>query len=141
MLNQETLTLMYKDYEVLSFIVDYVNRPKIRIIKELEHFDLAPYGVSKDNDSNDMRLLRFFNSRKIAENRWDYDLIMKNVGCRDSFELAFKGHGLSLSNHYWFKRDGEDLKYDNINFFSNKWDDSLLERSLTANTKNLVSVI
>ena len=88
MKNQETLTLMYKDHEVLTFVVDYVNRPKIQIIKELDHFDLAPYGVKKDNDSNNMRLLRFFNSRKISENRWDYDLIIKNIGVRDSFELV-----------------------------------------------------
>jgi len=137
MLNQETLTLMYKDYEVLTFIVDYVDRPKIRIIKELEHFDLAPYGVSKGNESNNMRLLRFFNSRKISENRWDYDLIIKNIGCRDSFELAFKGHGLSLSNHYWFKREGEDLKYDDINFFSNKWDDSFARAVLNGKYEEL----
>ena len=137
MKNQETLTLMYKDYEVLTFVVDYVNRPKIRLIKELERFDLAPYGVEKDNDSNNMRLLRFFNSRKISENRWDYDLIIKNIGCRDSFELAFKGHGLSLSNHYWFKREGEDLKYEDINFFSNKWDDSFARAVLNGKYEEL----
>ena len=137
MKNQETLILMYKDYEVLSFEVDYVKRPKIKIIKELEHFDLAPYGVSKDNENNNTRLLRFFNSRKIAENRWDYDLIIKNTGVKDSFELAFKGHGLSLSNHYWFKRVGEDLKYDDINFFSNKWDDSFARAVISGKYEEL----
>ena len=38
--------------------------------------------------------------------------------------LSFKGHGLSLSNHYWYKKEGENLRYEDINFFTNKWDDS-----------------
>lgn len=137
MKNKETLILMYKDFEVLSFEVNYKSRPKIQILEELEHFDLAPYGIKKDNEKNNQILLRFFNSRKIAENRWDYDLIIKNVGCEDSFELAFKGHGLSLSNHYWFKRIGEELKYDDINFFSNKWDDSFARSVLNGKYEEL----
>lgn len=119
MMDKEKLILMYQDFEVLVFEVDYNNK-KIRIIKELEHFDKAPYGVK----NNEMRLARFFISRGIAPQRNDYKQILKATNCKDEFVLSFKGHGLSLANHYWFKREGEDLKYDDINFFNNKWDDS-----------------
>ena len=33
-------------------------------------------------------------------------------------DLLFKGHGLSLSNHYWFKKENEKPSYDDINFFT-----------------------
>lgn len=122
MKEKEKLTLMYKDFEVLTFEVDYANQ-NINILEKLEHFDKAPYGLNDDKESNRL-LFRFFNSRAIAFQRYDYDKIIKATNCENSFELSFKGHGLSLSNHYWFKREGEDLKYDDINFFTNKWDDT-----------------
>ena len=54
MLEKEILTLMYQDFEVLTFEVDY-KKERIRIIEKLEHFDKAPYGVIEDN----FRLMRF----------------------------------------------------------------------------------
>ena len=119
MLEKEILTLMYQDFEVLTFEVDY-KKERIRIIEKLEHFDKAPYGVTEDS----FKLMRFFNARSISAQRSDYEAILKATKCKSGFELSFKGHGLSLANHYWFKREGEDLKYGDINFFANKWDDT-----------------
>lgn len=123
-MEKEILKLMFKDYEVLIFEVDYIDS-NVKIIKKLDHFDLAPYEVKDRKDNIDLALLYFFNSRSIPPQRCYYDEIIKATKCRDGFELSFKGHGLSLNNHYWFKREGEEnLKYDQINFFTNKWDDS-----------------
>ena len=72
----EKLILMYKDFEVLSFKVDYVHR-KIEILEKLEHFDKAPYGVNCINDA-DARLFEFFNARAIAQQRADYEKIIKS---------------------------------------------------------------
>lgn len=122
MKEKEKLILMYRDFEVLSFEVDYDNC-RVTILKKLDRFDKAPYGIEK-SDHPDMSLLRFFNSRAIAAQRCDIARILKATGAKDEFELSFRGHGLSLSNHYWFKRENENLKYDDINFFSNGWDDT-----------------
>lgn len=122
MKRKERLTLMYKDYEVLSFLVDYKNN-KVTVLEKLEHFDKAPYGMTNKGVDINQILFRFFYSRMIPASRWDHQLILKNTGCSSSFELSFKGHGLSLSNHFWFKRKGENFKYKDINFFTNKWDD------------------
>ncbi len=111
---------MYKDYEVLRFSYDLDD---IKLVEKLEHFDKAPYGLDK-KDNIDMALFRFFNVRTIPFQRPGYEEILKATNCDSSLELSFKGHGLSLSNHYWFKREGENLKYDDINFFTNKWDDT-----------------
>ena len=122
MADKEKLTMMFKDDEVFSFEVDYKNQ-RVHFLQALEHFDKAPYGV-KNNEDKEIALIKFFNGRSISPCRIDYEKIIKTIGVENGYELAFKGHGLSLSNHYWFKRDGESLKYDEINFFKNGWDDT-----------------
>lgn len=139
MVKKEKLTLMFKDDEVLTFLVIYGKFLEIEIVEELEHFDKAPYGVvsAKDKKERDRALFKFFNARTIASPRWDYKDILKATGCKNAFELSFKGHGLSLTNNYWFKREGENLKYDDINFFTNKWDDSFARAVLAHDYKAL----
>lgn len=134
-MEKETLTLMFKDFEILLFEVDYKQRD-IHILKELEHYDKAPYGVGITQKAG-MSLFRFFNARIISPSRVDYEKIIKATGVKDSFELSFKGHGLSLSNHYWFKRNGENLKYDDISFFKNGWDDTFGKAVLSNNYEAL----
>ena len=115
---------MYKNDEVLSFSVEFRPKRQIHITKKLEHFEEAPYGVLHSRGDEDSALLRFFNARTIASQRYDYREIIKAVGCHDDFDLAFKGHGLSLTSQYWYKKEGENLRYEDINFFTNKWDDT-----------------
>ena len=136
---KEKFILMFKDYEVLSFVVIYGERDKIELLEELEYYDRAPYGMKKaENKEEANRILyRFFNARAIPCSRWDYDEIIKATGCKDSLRLIFKGHGLSLSNHYWFKKEGENLKYDDINFFTNKWDDTFARAVLSHDYEKL----
>ena len=124
---------MHKDYEVLSFKVDF-DKYHLEVIDKLEHFDLAPFDKG---DNINLELSNFFYRRTISSNRVDHDLIIQNTGCKNSLELSFKGHGLSLSNHYWFKKESEDLKYDDINFFANKWDDSFAKAVLNGDYESL----
>lgn len=121
---------MYKNYEVLSFSVSFKTKD-VYLIKKLKHFDKAPHGVLHHKGSIDDALSSYFLRRKIAEQRYDYQKILDATGCEDSFELSFKGHGLSLTNHYWFRKEDEKLRYEDINFFTNKWDDSFARAVLT----------
>ena len=54
--------LMYKNFEVLSFNVNY-KKHRVKVIKKLEHFDKAPNKMieAEDSDSLDMSLLRLIN--------------------------------------------------------------------------------
>jgi len=123
MKSAEKYILMFKNHKVLSFSVTF-NAFKATFLEKLKYFNEAPYGMNdKDADLN-LLLLRFFNLRSIAPQRWDYDQILKATGCKSEYDLLFRGHGLSLSDHYWFKKESENLKYEDINFFTNKWDDS-----------------
>ena len=114
---------MYKNYEVLSFSVDFRSY-KTTLIKKLEHFDMAPYGFDKEEKTIGLEIGWFFKKLSIPVFRSGYKEIMNATHSRNGMDLLFKGHGLSLSNHYWFKKENENLSYDDINFFTNKWDDS-----------------
>ena len=114
---------MLKDLEVLSFNVNFKSE-KFKLNGKLKHFDKAPFDINKSVEDINFSLYKFFNSRIIPPQREDYEQILKATGCKSSLELVFKGHGASLSNHYWFRKPEEKLSYEDINFFTNKWDDS-----------------
>lgn len=138
----EKYILMYQDDEVLSFEVTFGKRNQIKLLERLAHYDKAPYGINDDISEEERRwaLFKFFNGRTIPATRWDYQKILDNTGCKDEFELSFKGHGLSLTNHYWVRKEDEHLKYADINFFTNKWDDSFAKAVLSGNYEALKNV-
>ena len=137
MMNKDDkLILMYKDFEVLSFKAD-LEHSHFEVIDKLERFDLAPFQADQPDIDLNYYLSRFFHRRAISMYRRDYKLIIDNTHCKNNLELAFKGHGLSLMNHYWFKKEGEELKYDDINFFTNKWDDSFAKAVLNGDYEAL----
>ena len=115
--------LMHKDDQVLSF---EVSTDSLKVLDTTVDFAKAPFGMEEGMtlDELSLELRRFFNNLVIASQRQDYDEILKYTGVGNEFELMFKGHGLSLSNHYWFQKEGESLRYKDINFFDNGWDDS-----------------
>lgn len=118
--------LMFKDEEVLSFSISFGRRNKLEVKEKLAHFDRAPFGLEDNLTMEELsdKLSNFFYKRTIPPTRYGIEEILKATKCESSLELSFKGHGLSLSTHYWFKQKDENLKYDDINFFSNPWDDS-----------------
>ena len=124
---------MCRNDEICSFEAILGERTQIRFIEKRQHFDKAPYGIDRDAGADAINdgLLRFFNKRSLPAMRRDYMKILEFTGAKNSIDLVFRGHGLSLSDHYWFKREGEDLRYEDINFFTNKWDDSFARAVLS----------
>lgn len=139
---KEKYILMCQNDEVFSFEVIIGKSSDVILLEKLSHFDRAPYGIKKNIDSEKINnaVFRFFNSRTISPMRWDYEEILKNTGTENSFDLAFKGHGLSLFDHYWYKKEEENLRYEDINFFTNKWDDSFAKAVLNGNYSELKNV-
>lgn len=120
---KDVYILMFKDEEVLSFSVDF-RKSSVTFLRKLEHFDKAPYEISGDDHEIQTKLNYFFHHQRIPEFRHGYREILKATHAKNGFNLSFMGHGLSLTNHYWHKKKGENLRYADINFFTNKWDDS-----------------
>ena len=138
MRNIEKRILMYQDFEILSFEIDF-EKEAIRIIKKLAHFDKAPKIILECNDSEMMSiaLQRFIGRRYIPNSRTDYQEILEATGFSSGFELSFQAHGLAIFDHFWYKREGEELHYKDINFFTNKWDDSFAKAVLAQDYKAL----
>lgn len=138
----ERYILMHQNDEILSFEATFGECNGVRVIEWLGHFEKAPFGIKKESDEEEANtaLFHFLIKRTIAETRWDYPDILKYTNARDAYELSFKGHGLSLSNHYWYKKEGEDLRYEDINFFTNKWDDGFARAVLRGDYQSLQNV-
>ena len=130
---------MCKNDEVASFFVSFGERVRISFIEKLSHFDKAPHILLNKTDKDDLNysLSIFIRKRSIPAMRTGCENILKATKCRDGIELAFKGHGLSLSDHFWYKKEGEELKYEDINFFTNKWDDTFA-RAILSNDYELL---
>ncbi len=114
---------MHQEDEVLSFSVCFSEK-EIHVTGKRAHFEKAPYGMDKEGANLDRILQAFFSRRAIPNTRYGFKEILEATGCENSLILSFKGHGLSLSNHYWYKKEGEKLSYKDINFFEHPWDDS-----------------
>ena len=134
----DVFILMYKNEEILSFGVNYKKR-QVHVIKIINNSDKTPKGIdeSLDEKSKDYSLRRFINHRCIPDTRTDYEEIIKATGYESGFELSFRAHGLSLSSHYWYKKENETLRYEDINFFTNKWDDSFARAVLSQDYEKL----
>ncbi|MCR5078784.1 MAG: hypothetical protein K6B65_02530 [Bacilli bacterium] len=142
MANKNPYILMYRDEEVLSFEVVSGENRVIEMKERLSGYDKAPIKLGKKAPGEDsiVDLHGFLMKRSISANRSDYQEILSHTGFSSGLELSLQGHGLSLSDHYWYKREGENLRYSDINFFQNKWDDSFARAVLSGNYEELSHV-
>ena len=62
-------------------------------------------------------LNKWFNKRGIPSWRDRLDVLLHRLNIDAPYELFDKAFALSLSDQYWLKPTGLDLKYDDINFF------------------------
>lgn len=133
---------MHKNNRVLSFEISFQDSFYFKVLEKLEHFEKAPMNIVNASSEESLKyaVLTLLNGRTISSSRWDYEEILKATNCKSSLELSLKGHGLSLSDHYWYKKENEDLKYENINFFENEWDDSFGRAILNGDYEALRSV-
>ena len=70
----------------------------------------------------DRTLAYLVKRRAISSSRPDRQSILDAFGAHSAVELALKGHGLSLSDLYWYRSPGSTDRWEDINFFDNEWD-------------------
>lgn len=123
--------LMHKNYKVLTMNID--SKGKINKIIDIENPAHLPVGVrfspKKGIDRYSLEewwlgrsipATRDGISRVIEDLNYEYGLNIKSLN-----QLVLKGFGLSLSDQYWVKPEGLDLKWEKINFFHNNFSDDL----------------
>lgn len=113
-------TLMNREHEVFDFVYDERANEFIEVQRT---FDLAraPLGlVSPRGKKVSLKALTdWWAHRSIPLSRSGMEAKMASLGMANPSRLPFKSLGLSLSDQYWIRPEGEDLDWRSINFFNN----------------------
>ena len=113
-------TLMHKnipviDMEILSEIGRIVN------LKNPQNPEHLPLGT-RTKDGAELRSMdEWWAGRSIPASRDGIRSALQNMGIRSPTLLIEKCYGFSLSDQYWFRPKGAELKWEDINFFQNEF--------------------
>ncbi|MBR2835443.1 MAG: hypothetical protein IKE43_07030 [Coriobacteriales bacterium] len=112
-------TLMQRDRELVDFEVDPVTG-EARII-DIASDNLAAFlGLARENRNQVLTTL--MRRRALSPLRKDKDDVLAAFGAKSSVDLALMGHGLSLSDQFWYRAPGSSERWKDVNFFDNAWD-------------------
>lgn len=89
---------------VVTKIIEARNRP------------FLPIGLQRSLSINNLNL--WISKRVLNERRDNYEIVKKEFPHFDNYGAMF-----SLSDQYWFKKDGSDVTWENGNFFTNSYTD------------------
>lgn len=139
--------LMNKNTEVLLAKYDSATGVFTKIY-DVYDINYAPYILKSFYTSDDINdtpfrtnLSEWFKGRGIPSWRDKLDLLLHRLNITAPYELLDKAFGLSLSDQYWLKPYGTDIKYEDVNFFDNEFDYAeFMEASLSKNSKTIQKV-
>lgn len=112
-------TLMQRNRELVDFEVEPATG-EIRIIDTADDGLAASAGLTRQ--SREWVLARLVERRAISPMRKDKGDILAAFEVKSAVDLAFRGHGLSLSDQFWYRAPGGTERWEDINFFENEWD-------------------
>lgn len=99
---------------------------EISEIYEIINIDYASLGVYNTYFSKSLNLTtelnNWFKSRGIPSWRKDLEGLLKRLQISSPEELLNKSYALSLSDQYWIKEENSDIKWKDINFFTNDFE-------------------
>lgn len=122
--------LMHKNISVALLKIDELGNAKlIRIIPEnVKHF---PIGASLNNS----KFAEWWKNRFIPDNRDGIKKALQNTNYQSTGIALVDNLALSLTDCYWIKEQGSDLKWENVSLFSNDFTDTIGESSFHSNKK------
>ena len=112
-------TLMQRDRELVDFEVDPMTG-EARIIDTANGELAASLGLAREN--RDQVMTALMARRALSPWRKDKDDILAAFGAKSPVDLALMGHGLSLSDQFWYRAPGSSKRWKDVNFFDNGWD-------------------
>ena len=111
-------TLMHRDVELLDFEADPVTGDA-RVVDETEAGRNLIASMKMDGNKAIDRLLK---SRTISHFRKDLPLILESYHAHSRIELALMGHGLSVTDMFWYRLPNSSDRWADINLLDNEWD-------------------
>lgn len=129
--------LMNQNKKVLLAEMDEMNI--FQKIYEYYNIDYAPlhlYNAYYQNMDVLAALNSWFQGRGIPSWRQNIEKLLEKLNISSPIELLNKAHGLSLSDQYWIKEEEQNMKWKDINFFTNDFSyKEYLDVSLNSNSK------
>ena len=114
-------TLMQRDRELVDFEVDPVTG-EAHLIDAANGDLAASLGLAGEN--RDQVLTTLVMRRALSSLRKDKDDVLAAFGAKSPVDLTLMGHGLSLSDQFWYRAPGSCEHWKDVNFFDNVWDPS-----------------
>ena len=116
--------LMNKNTKVALIEIDNETN-YIRKIDEIYNIEYAPMAlknaVNRKDINNEKALNEWFKGRGIPSWRKDLENLLEKLKVSTPEELLNKAYALSLSDQYWIKEETQEIKWENINFFTNNF--------------------
>lgn len=117
--------LMHKRIAVASIELDDATG-FIQKIGEIYAPDHLPIGISVKNGVADRTALNtWWTDRSIPASRSGIREALETLEISNTKMLLIRCYGLSLSDQYWIRPDGNDLFWDDINFFHHPFSDDI----------------
>ena len=114
-------TLMQRDRELVDFEVNPATG-EARIIDAASDDLTASLGLVQE--SRNQVLTALVTRRALSPMRKDKDDVLAAFGAKSPVDLALMGHGLSLSDQFWYRTPASSERWEDANFFDNGWDPS-----------------
>ena len=130
--------LMNKNISIM--LVEYnTTLNGIENIYDIYNIDYAPLSISNANKTLGANLLKqindWFKGRGIPSWRKDLEKLLEKLNVSSPEELLNKYYALSLSDQYWLKEENSNVKWQDINFFTNDFEyEAYLEASLDSSS-------
>jgi hypothetical protein len=110
---------MHKTFPVIELEIDSEIGSILKIGNTINAQRL-PVGTEMTGGKPNRRSLNdWWTGRTIPASRDGIKEALQNMGVETIMLLVEKCYGLSLSDQYWFKPKGSDLKWEDVNFFQN----------------------
>ena len=119
--NKKKHILMHKNIPVLSGEYD-AEKASFLSIAEVISFEHVPYSAREDNTVNLKKLNHWYRWRGIPDYRLGLDRLLNRLDIEDPRELLSKHYALSVSDHYWLKEESNTKTYEDISYFTHRFD-------------------
>ena len=126
----EMFTLMHKNSPIATIqIKQDANGNGYLHVDKILHEEHLPYGAKNSTgDRLDMMLTWWNDSRCIPLGRPNYDSILDLVHGQTTSDLVPYSYMCSLTDCYWFRPEGLDVRWEDINFRKNGFSSEVYKR-------------
>ena len=115
--------LMNRTHELAEVVYD-ARRREFSFIGEMLDAKRAPIGLARD--ARKISLVAFnewWRNRGIPRTRNNLAGLLREAGAEVPEELLRRNLGLSLSDQYWIRPDSSGLRWEDVNFFNNDFEE------------------